>query len=117
MRPHERPLVYVAAPYTHPEPVENTHDAIWAAECLQATGLVTAVVPHLSMMWHLLFPHSSDYWYDYDLALLARCDALLRLPGMSVGADREVAFAAERHIPAFYEVEDLYRWAQGRAHG
>jgi hypothetical protein len=113
MRPHaDRPLVYVAGPYGKPEPVENTHNAIRAAERLQSTGLVTAVVPHLSLLWHLVCPHPTDHWYDYDLALLARCDALLRLPGISVGADKEVVFARKRHIPVFHEAEEVEAWAQ-----
>ena len=107
-----RPLVYVAGPYTNPDPVENTHKAVKAAELIQATGLVTAFVPHLNLFWHAIVPHDNDYWYDYDLAFLARCDALLRIPGDSVGADNEIEFARHKMIDVFDDVDKLLDWAR-----
>jgi hypothetical protein len=38
-------------------------------------------------------------WIDSDLAFVACCDIVLRLPGESQGADVECAFARERSIP------------------
>ena len=108
---HARPLVYVAAPYTRPDPVENTHLAVKTATELQDTGLVTCVVPHLNLVWHLVAPQPPDYWYEYDYAILTRCDALLRLPGDSTGADAEVAFAVERGIRVFTDRDHLLSWA------
>lgn len=106
----ERPLCYIAGPYSHPDPVENTHEAIRIAEEIQETGQATAYVPHMSLLWHLIRPHSVDWWYAFDLAFLARCDCLLRIPGESVGADNEIAYAKERHIPVFYTIESLMEW-------
>ena len=117
MTPHaDRPLVYVAGPYIRPDPVENTHKTIQVAETLHASGLVTAYVPHLSLLWHLVAPHDAEHWYDYDLAILARCDALLRIPGESTGADNEVKFAQDEHhpIPVFYDIDALLAWAVHR---
>ena len=105
-----RPLCYVAGPYIHPDPVENTHLTIQIAETLEANGL-TAFVPHLTLLWHLVSPHEPDHWYDYDLAILARCDCLLRIPGQSTGADNEVAFAEHHEISVFYETDKLFEWA------
>jgi hypothetical protein len=100
----DRPLVYVAGPYAHPDPVANTHAAIRVADELNAAGLCTAFVPHVSMLWH--------YWYELDFAYLARCDALLRIPGESAGADAEVAFAEERGIPVFTRPAELAAWLE-----
>lgn len=111
---HSRPLIYVAGPYIHPDPVENTHRTILAAEQLQENELVTAYVPHLSLLWHIVAPHDADHWYDYDLAILARCDAILRLPGQSTGADNEVIFAEKCDIPVFYEASALLDWAKNQ---
>jgi hypothetical protein len=36
-----------------------------------------------------------------------KCDALLRLPGESIGADIEVAFARQIGQPVFYSVSEL----------
>lgn len=107
----ERPLVYVAGPYAHPDPVENTHIAIKVGDRLNETGLVSAYVPHMSLIWHIVCPHDADYWYSYDLAVLFKCDALLRIPGFSAGADNEVSFANEHNIPVFFDEDELLEWA------
>lgn len=53
-----------------------------------------------------------DALYDQVLhptahRLLARCDAVLRLPGASAGADNDVRIAGERGIPVFYALEEI----------
>jgi hypothetical protein len=48
---------------------------------------------------------SHDDWLGVDLSWVAVADAVLRLPGESAGADREVAFARERGIPVFDSAE------------
>lgn len=47
--------------------------------------------------------------YQYPVAerLLRRCDAVLRIPGASRGADLDVARARERGLPIYNHVEDL----------
>ena len=111
----DRPLIYIAGPYMHPDPVENTHKTIRIADDLQSNGLITAYVPHLSLLWHMVVPHDAAHWYDYDLSILARCDALLRIPGKSQGADDEVRFAYCHRIPVFYETSTLLNWAKDYA--
>ena len=39
--------------------------------------------------------------------LLTKCDGVLRLPGASVGADKDVKIAQERGIPVWYRLEDI----------
>jgi hypothetical protein len=39
--------------------------------------------------------------------MVARCDAVLRLPGASVGADQDVAQARALGLPVFERVEDI----------
>lgn len=112
-----KPLVYIAGPYSHPDPVENTATAIGWGNQLLFDGYVTPLVPHLTMTWHLLYPHPIETWYRYDLELLARCDALLRLSGASTGADAEVEAAKDMGLPvfrtaAFEPLDELYRWAR-----
>lgn len=47
--------------------------------------------------------------YQYPVAerLLSRCDAVLRLPGASRGADLDVARARARGLPVVYHVDEL----------
>jgi hypothetical protein len=39
--------------------------------------------------------------------LLQLCDGVLRLPGVSAGADNDVRIATERGIPVWYRLEDV----------
>jgi len=115
MRLQKRPWCYVAGPYTAPDPVENTRTALLTGDRLYAAGLLP-IVPHISLLSHLVAPHPADYWYEFDLHLLARCDMLLRLPGHSVGADREVEFAIERDIIVFRSENALLdAWESAKA--
>lgn len=109
----DRPMVYVAAPYTRPDPVENTHRLICEVDVMVDEGLVIPIAPHLTLLWHLVSPRPLDFWYAYDLATLARCDAVLRLAGESSGADHEVVFARSRGIPVFFDKASLYEWVDG----
>lgn len=102
-------LVYIAGPYSQPDPVTNTQAAIDAAEEVYAMGY-TPVVPHLAMLWHLYRPHPYEWWLELDLRLLAACDALLRLPGHSDGAEREVIFARAHGISVVYGTDELAKW-------
>lgn len=117
---YARPLVYVAGPFTHPDPVINTRNACTIGSLIVDTGLASALVPHTTLLWHLVDPRPVDYWYALDLAHVARCDALYRMTGPSTGADREVEFAHERNLPVFNANEDanaweaLRRWLQGK---
>jgi hypothetical protein len=111
----DRPLVYVAGPYTNPDPVVNTHTTVHVATELVDEGLVTPFVPHLTLLWHLVAPKPLSFWYEYDLAILARCDAVYRIEGASTGADKEVEFARENAIPVFTDREALREWAMNRS--
>ena len=108
----DRPLVYVAGPYTAPDPVANLNATIKLATRLYDSELVVPVVPHLSLLWHLVEPRPVEYWYEYDLHLLRRCDAVLRIQGASQGADREVKEAERLELPVFYNEKSLLDWAR-----
>lgn len=97
-----RPLLFLAAPYTHPDPVRNTHKVIHVAESVYALTDWVPIVPHLTMLWHTVIPHDIGYWYDYDVHLLNACDAFVRLPGDSVGADHEVKEAQRLRLDELF---------------
>jgi hypothetical protein len=106
-----KPLVYIAGPYSHPDPVENTHRIITFANSILDDGQVTPLIPHLTMLWHTVTPRPYEDWLDYDRELLVRCDAIYRFPGESSGADAEVRWARNNGIPVFVGLADLYEWA------
>lgn len=112
-----RPLVYLAAPYTHGDPVANTHAVVTAATDLVRRGLCWPVVPHLSLLWHAITPLPYETWMAMDMALLARCDGVYRLlpDTPSPGADREIAEAHRRGIPVFTDRAALVTFCGGAA--
>jgi hypothetical protein len=96
--------VYVAGPYTKGDVALNVRAAIEAADRLLKAGYVP-FLPHVTHFWHLVCPGPYEQWIAYDLEWLPSCQALVRLPGESAGADGEVARARELGIPVFEGVE------------
>jgi len=45
--------------------------------------------------------------YPTAQRLLEHCDAVLRIPGASTGADQDVAMAEQRGLPVYYRVQDI----------
>jgi hypothetical protein len=45
--------------------------------------------------------------YPISHRLLARCDGVLRLPGISTGADEDVRLARERGLPVWFSLEEV----------
>jgi len=95
----------VAGPYRGGDPVVNVRNACAAAEQLVAKGHLP-VVPHLFHLWHLCSPHDYEYWLALDRGLLGLCDALVRLPGESPGADRETEWAVGLGLLIYRGVDD-----------
>lgn len=48
-----------------------------------------------------------DVMYETARRLLQHCDAVLRLPGESSGADKDVEIARERGLPVYTSLEDI----------
>lgn len=101
--------VYVAGPISKGDMIENVSRGIEYGEALLRLGYIP-FVPHTSVMWQFLHPHTHQQWLDYDFYWVAKCDALLRIPGESKGADMEVKCARQRGIPVFYDIEELEEW-------
>lgn len=103
-----RRLIYVSGPYSKPEghEEENVRRALQAADELLFHGF-TPFVPHLTHYWNLRSPKSWVDWVDYDLQFLRVCDAVLRLPGESLGGDIEVAVARLLSKPVLFSLGDL----------
>ena len=92
--------VYIAGPLSQGDQLLNIRNAIQAADKVLELGH-TPFCPHMNYTWHLICPHDTATWYDWDLCWLELCDILIRLPGDSWGSDQEVKFAQARGIPVF----------------
>lgn len=98
--------VYIAGQYTVGDPVVNVRRAMDAATTLLERGYAP-YLPHLTMFWHLVSPQPYETWMNLDIEWVRACDALLRLPGESPGADREVFAAKAAGIPVYYSIDSL----------
>jgi len=101
-----RGAIYVAGPYSHGVPDEVMAHVTDAAERLRAAGW-TPFIPHtMTFLWAVRHQHPKDYWLNLDSEWLARCDAIVRLPGASTGADAEVALARRLDLRVFQSIEE-----------
>lgn len=97
------PLVYIAGPYSTPDPVQNTHIATEFGLSLYENYKCGVIIPHLTLLAHAMFPRPEKFWYDFDFKQLDHCDALIRLAGLSKGADEEENRALHTlKIPVFH---------------
>ncbi len=51
----------------------------------------------------------NEFAYPVAERLLSKCDAVLRLPGESKGADQDVKIAKERGLPVYHNIDDVPR--------
>lgn len=104
-----RTRIYVAGPISDGDPVANCQRAIQVGFELMDLGYAP-FVPHYSYFVDMASTHGAgryEQWIAVDLAYIQVCHALLRLPGRSKGADREVTFAHQHGIPVYYAIPDL----------
>lgn len=117
-----RPVVYIASPYTKGDPAINTYFQCEVFDQLMNDGLVWPVAPLWSHFQHTVKPRPYQDWTAYDLALIPRYDACLRLSAVhqrmeyiqteSSGADKEVATFLSLGKPVFMSIESLYVWVR-----
>lgn len=104
--------VYVAGPLTKGPWSHNQRAALDAAAQLADAGCVP-YVPHLSVQWDTVHPRGYEFWMEQCLAWVERCDVLLRLPGESPGADREVEHAKRHGMAVFHSVGQILEFLPG----
>jgi hypothetical protein len=102
--------IYVAGPYTIPDPESNTRKAIDAGLQILQMGHFP-FIPHLTHYVDLRARElgKSVTWEEYiqwDVQWLEVCDALLLL-GRSKGADIEVAKARSLGLKIFLSLDDI----------
>ncbi len=102
--------IYIAGPYTS-DPIKNVSKAIDVAEELFNKGYAP-FIPHLAHLWEAIYPKKYEDWIEYNYNWFMCCDAVLRFPGDSPGADTEVGWAKINGIPVFYSIEELKGWGK-----
>ena len=123
--------VYIAGPISRGDLADNINQATAAFVALAKAGLAP-LCPHWSAyskpcqrfmrgggdvfcIATAMGNPEMNYadWMRISLAWVGVADAVLRLPGESLGSEMEVAEANRRGVPVFYAVEDVIRWANG----
>lgn len=102
----EMKCIYVAGPYSKGDTIINIRAAIDAACIIRGWGHAP-FVPHLTSFEHLVYQQDYEHWLETDFAWVRKSDALLRLPGESSGADREVEVARAAKVPVFFSLKEL----------
>jgi len=103
MKPEEMdgPLTYIAGPYSAGIIHCNVIRAIDVHHALMDAG-VPSICPHLSHFSDTQRPRPYLDWMALDLRLVAACDVVLRMWGVSPGADQEVEHARTLGIPTVH---------------
>ena len=104
-----RRRVYLAGPYSTGDVAVNVRNAMAAWHLLWDLGF-DPYCPHLTHFLHLHRPLRYESWLEYDSGWLEVCEAVLRLPGKSNGADRECGKATDLNIPVFDSIAELTAW-------
>ena len=106
----KKPFIYIAGPISKGTYCTNVRNGVEAAKKVKDLGGVY-FCPMLDMLYAFLYPEPTwEEFLDYDKQVILRCDAVIRLPGESKGADVEEAWAKEHGIPFFTDWEKLAMW-------
>ena len=112
MRPENIPVVYIAGPYraaTRCQVHRNIRNAEEIGAAVMALGAMP-IIPHANTFFaDGAFP--DEFFLMGDLAILAKCDAMVLCPGWSdsEGCMGEVRFAGDHDIPDF-----SWRWDKAK---
>ena len=120
-------LILIAGPYrsgTGDDPVAMAANL----ERLEATAWPVFAAGHIPMIgeWVALpvlrsagadvfDPLAEQVMYPTAQRLLEHCDAVLRLPGASTGADQDVDIARRRGLPVYHHVDEIPTHVKSRA--
>jgi hypothetical protein len=112
-------LIYLASPYSHPDPAMRElryKQACEVAALLMRDGhLVYSPIAHSHPLTAYGLPANWDYWRRLDEEMIRRCDALavLRLPGweQSVGVQAELALARELGLKIGFVDRLAWSWS------
>jgi hypothetical protein len=98
--------IYIASPYRIGDVGQNVRAQMEVFDLLVTMGHVP-FAPLLFHFQHIVFPLPEAVWLELDFEWVRACDAVLRLPGESRGADMEVEVAKVANIPVFTSIQDL----------
>lgn len=113
-------MIYLASPYSHPDPLIMKTRFLLAEQCtaalLQRKDWVYSPIVHcheLASKYNL--PTDFVYWQEYNVAMLRRCEELfiLAIPGWreSKGVTAELTVAQMLNMP-IHEINEHGEWQE-----
>lgn len=93
-------MVFISGPITS-QALSCVRDSLPVYKFLLDNGAVPVGL-QFAIIAEMVDPLSYEEWMDYAYGLIDHCDLLVRLPGESSGADREVDYASKRGLPVIY---------------
>lgn len=111
-------MIYIASPYSHPDPVIMRTRFLLAQEyCAalinQGEFPYSPIVHCHEMALRYKLPTDFEYWRNYNLDMLRRADSMtvMTIPGWeeSVGVKAETAAARAVNLPVFYMSVEAWR--------
>ena len=100
-------VVYISSPYSIGNQERNVIKSLLIADILICSEFCP-IAPLLSHYQNGFFPQNYETWLKLDFEKIRRSDVILRLPGESKGADREVEFAKSLNKPVYYSLKELF---------
>ena len=99
--------IFISGPYTLGDVAVNVKKAMDLANVLIDNGYAP-FCPHLTHFLHMNNPQPYEKWLELDNSFLLVCDALIRIPGDSNGADKEMELAKSKNIPIFHNIDEMF---------
>lgn len=101
--------VYLSGPISKGDQEHNfAQAATMQVELVKLRFAVLNPMLTMKLPGHEAIAHES--WIASDLPWVEMADAVLRLPGESIGADMETRHADEHGVPVFHSLADLLAW-------
>lgn len=100
-------IIYIASPYSSHADKQAAVDAQIDAFAVLRDAGHQPIAPLLSHYVDQRHPANYERWMQWCMAMVSVADLVVRLPGNSSGADREVAEARRLGKPVVYGVESV----------
>ena len=101
-----KPMVFISGPISS-NALSCVRESVPVYKAFMDQGAVPVGL-QFGIIAEMVDPFTYEEWMDYAFGLIDHCSALVRLPGESSGADREVAYAEALGIPVHYAPEELW---------
>ena|ERR1035437_1379537 len=99
--------IFISGPFSKGDIDTNVGLAVIAAERVSRMGHSPFISHAQGFVWGEFFEHENAFFYKWCNEWLPVCQAVLRIPGESAGADAECELARSLRIPVFYSFEEL----------